>query len=98
MFYGNHQDQSNLLQYLADVLDMDNYAIVQIEDVWKNPEGMMKQIAEFLEVPWTPKFLKWEVSFYMLMCVGGKKKFFFCFFLSCRGWGWGESDEYFVSN
>eukprot|EP00040_Diaphanoeca_grandis_P013524 m.68361 g.68361 ORF g.68361 m.68361 type:complete len:175 (-) comp23946_c0_seq3:516-1040(-) len=52
---------TNLLRYHADVLKMDNYALLNIEDVWDNPEGTMRALAQFLvEVPWTEDFLHWE--------------------------------------
>ena len=56
------KEQSVLLQYLADVLGMNNYVLMNIEDVWNNPGGMMREVAKFLEVPWTEKFLHWEVG------------------------------------
>eukprot|EP00042_Codosiga_hollandica_P053724 m.710505 g.710505 ORF g.710505 m.710505 type:complete len:310 (+) comp58760_c0_seq9:26-955(+) len=50
-----------MYRYLTEVVGLsDNILVVDIEDVWAAPELSMRQIADFLGVPWSEKFLRWD--------------------------------------
>eukprot|EP00042_Codosiga_hollandica_P018223 m.52936 g.52936 ORF g.52936 m.52936 type:complete len:332 (+) comp48517_c0_seq1:116-1111(+) len=54
-------------RYMTEVLGLeDNILVMDITEVWADPEGAMRHTAEFLGVEWTESFLKWEgAQFYM---------------------------------
>eukprot|EP00054_Salpingoeca_dolichothecata_P015515 m.89613 g.89613 ORF g.89613 m.89613 type:complete len:332 (+) comp21530_c0_seq1:128-1123(+) len=50
-----------LYRYLTEVLGMkDNILLVDIDHVWADPRAAMQQVAEFLDVPFSEKFLSWD--------------------------------------
>eukprot|EP00040_Diaphanoeca_grandis_P044754 m.13443 g.13443 ORF g.13443 m.13443 type:complete len:348 (-) comp9735_c0_seq1:20-1063(-) len=53
--------QYMLYYHLVNTLGLvDNTLVVDIADVWDSPEASMRQIASFLDVPFTNNFLKWD--------------------------------------
>ncbi len=52
----------NLYRYLNErvKLPAENILVVDIQDVWDDPEAGMRHVAQFLRVPWTDRFLHWD--------------------------------------
>eukprot|EP00042_Codosiga_hollandica_P050032 m.589960 g.589960 ORF g.589960 m.589960 type:complete len:161 (+) comp58009_c0_seq22:1493-1975(+) len=47
-------------RYMTEVLGLTDNILMDVAEVWADPEAAMRQTAEFLGVEWTDSFLHWE--------------------------------------